>query len=491
MFLYAGGKMDWLAFALPREGKLAETPNAGEIARRDIPTCRIDEKLGEVQARVRAAGWDACVAVNDRQIVLGLLRAKALSGDPTATVVDVMAEGPSTFRPGITIEELTHYLRDRDLETALISTSDGVLIGMFLRSDGERALRGLRATGSGQRRTGNRARRATFGFKLCSEEVSASDLLRYARRAEQAGLVFAAISDHFHPWISRQGQSPFVWSVIGGVAASTDRLRVGTSVTCPTMRMHPAIVAHAAATAATLLPGRFYLGLGSGEYLNEHILGDCWPTPPERLEMLEEAITVIRLLWKGGQRSHRGRYYTVDQARIFSLPDQPPPIYVAAGGPKAARLAARLGDGLIGVAADREIVGAFEETGGTDKPRYAEIGVCWARDEAEAVRTAREYWPIAGLGPKLLTDLPTPTHFEQAAQPLREEDIAPNVVCGSHPDAYLTRIQEYLDAGFDHLFLHQIGPDQEGFFGFYEHVLGPELVRLGMAIQAEGSPRAS
>jgi len=186
-----------------------------------------------------------------------------------------------------------------------------------------------------------------IGYKLTSEEFPAPALVRFARAAEEHGFAFASISDHYHPWIDRQGQSPFVWSVIGGIAQVTSKFRVGTGVTCPSFRIHPAIIAQAAATAATMLPGRFFLGLGTGENLNEHILGQRWPEIEIRQERLAEAVQFIRMLWHEGQHSHRGKYFTVENARIYSRPDEPPPIMIAAAGPKSVKLAAELGDGLI------------------------------------------------------------------------------------------------------------------------------------------------
>src|SRR5687767_3809814 len=203
-----------------------------------------------------------------------------------------------------------------------------------------------------------------LGYALSSEEHGPRELVEHARAAEETGFTFALISDHFHPWVDKQGQSPFVWSVIGGIAEATEELRLGTGVTCPTIRIHPAIVAQAAATSAAMLPGRFFLGVGTGENLNEHVLGDRWPETEVRQEMLEEAVAVIRLLWQGGQQSHRGRYYTVENARLYTLPEQPTPIMVAAGGPKAAELAGRIGDGFIGTSAERELLATFDRAGG-------------------------------------------------------------------------------------------------------------------------------
>src|SRR5438067_5408976 len=203
-----------------------------------------------------------------------------------------------------------------------------------------------------------------FGFSLSSEEHRPIDLVRQAVRAEEAGFSFAVISDHFHPWTDRQGQSPFVWCVIGAIAQATGRLRLGTGVTCPLIRIHPGIIAQAAATSAAMMPGRFFLGVGTGENLNEHVLGDKWPAPDERLELLEEAVEVIRLLWQGGYQTHRGRHYTVEQARLYTLPEQPPELCVAAAQPNAAELAGRIGDGFIGVAPERGLIEKFEQAGG-------------------------------------------------------------------------------------------------------------------------------
>ncbi|MGN6732357.1 MAG: TIGR03557 family F420-dependent LLM class oxidoreductase, partial [Candidatus Binatia bacterium] len=175
-----------------------------------------------------------------------------------------------------------------------------------------------------------------IGYSLSSEESTAADLVRYAVRAEEAGFSFALISDHFHPWLTRQGQSPFVWTVIGAIAHATKRLAIGTGVTCPIVRIHPAIIAQAAATAALLMPGRFFLGLGTGENLNEHILGLYWPPSDIRRKMLQEAVMILRLLWRGGSQSYRGEYFTIERAQVFSLPEKPPPIMIAAAGGRAA-----------------------------------------------------------------------------------------------------------------------------------------------------------
>jgi coenzyme F420-dependent glucose-6-phosphate dehydrogenase len=316
---------------------------------------------------------------------------------------------------------------------------------------------------------------AAIGYTLSSEEHGPQALVAQAVRAEQVGFSFAGISDHFHPWIDRQGNSPFVWGVLGAVAEATERLSLLSGVTCPTMRIHPAIVAQAAATAAALMPGRFSLGVGSGENLNEHILGEHWPPVPQRQERLEEAIEVIRLLWEGGLKSHRGRYFTVDNARIYSLPDEPPPILVAVAGDRSVDLAARVGDGLVGTAPVAESVERFRAEGGKGKPTYGQLHVCWAKTEQEGRRTALEWWPNGAVSGSHFLELPLPSHFEEAAELVREEDIAESVVCGPDPERHLAAIREYVDAGYDHVYVHQIGPDQGGFFDFYERSVLPEL----------------
>jgi len=312
-----------------------------------------------------------------------------------------------------------------------------------------------------------------LGYALSSEEHRPLDLVAHARRAEEVGFTFALVSDHFHPWLDAQGQSPFVWSVLGGIALQTERLRIGTGVTCPMIRLHPAIVAQAAATSAAMLPGRFFLGVGTGENLNEHVLGDRWPPTFVRREMLREAVELMRELWRGELTSHRGAHYTVENARLYTLPEDPPQVMVAASGPEAADLAGEIGDGLVATAPENQLVSAFAAAGGEGKPRYAQLTVCWAEDEKEAVTTALEVWSNAGLQGTLTQELPLPSHFEQAAQMVGREEIAEAVVCGPDPDRHRAAIQKYVDAGFDHVYVHQVGSDQEGFFRSYEREILP------------------
>lgn len=316
---------------------------------------------------------------------------------------------------------------------------------------------------------------AEIGYKLSSEEHQPNDLVRYAQRAEAIGMAFGSISDHYHPWIDKQGHSPFVWSVIGAIAHATSDLKVMTGVTCPTIRVHPAVIAQAAATSTAMMPGRFLFGVGSGENLNEHVLGDHWPSVDTRLEMLEEAIAIIRKLWEGKLTSHRGDHYTVENARLYTLPDEPPPIMVAAAGEKAAELAGRVGDGLVSVAPDVQAVETFVANGGAGKPRFAEVQVCWAPSKEEAKKIAHEWWPNVGIKGQLSQELPLPSHFEQAAEMVSVDDLEGSVSWGPDPDVHLEGISRFIDAGYDHLAIHQIGPDQDGFFDFYEKDVLPLL----------------
>ena len=313
-----------------------------------------------------------------------------------------------------------------------------------------------------------------LGYSLSSEEHGPRDLVGFAKAAEDAGFTYALISDHYHPWADAQGNSPFVWSVIGGIAQATERIRLGTGVTCPTMRIHPAIIAQAAATSAAMMPGRFFLGVGTGENLNEHILGAKWPAPDERLEMLEEAVEVIRLLWQGGYQTHRGRHYTVEQARIYTLPEQLPEIAVAAAQPRAAELAGRIGDAFVAVEPNGQLVQNFEQNGGSGKPRYGHMTACWAETEDEAKRIAHENWPNAGLEGPLSQELALPAHFEAAAGMVEPDDLAETMPLGPDPERYLEQITAFEDAGFDHVYIHQVGDDQEGFMRFARRELMPK-----------------
>ena len=313
-----------------------------------------------------------------------------------------------------------------------------------------------------------------IGYTLSSEEHPPQDLVLYARRAEEVGFDFLSISDHLHPWLDSQGHSPFVWAVIGGVAEATERIPLITGVTCPILRFPPILAAHAAATAGCMLPGRFSFGIGTGENLNEHVMGQRWPSADERLEMLEEAIEAIRTLWQGGTQTHRGRFFHVEDARIYDLPDELPPILVAAKGEKAAKLAGA-NDGLIGTGPDEDMMRAFDDAGGSRKPRYGQVQMCWGEDEDAAKKTAFEFWRNAAVPGELTVELPMPRHFEQAAEVFDEEKVAEGVPCGPGAERFVESFRAFADGGYDHVYLHQIGPDQEGFLAFAERELLPAL----------------
>jgi G6PDH family F420-dependent oxidoreductase len=307
-----------------------------------------------------------------------------------------------------------------------------------------------------------------IGYFLSSEQYGIHDLVRQARRAEEAGFAGLWLSDHFHPWNGAQGHSPFVWSTIGAVGQVTERIPLTTAVTCPTMRIHPAVIAQAAATSAVLMDGRFRLGVGSGEALNEHILAGRWPAAGERLEMLEEAIEVMRLLWDGGSRSHRGRHYRVENARIYDLPETRPPILVSGFGRRSIALAARVGDGFCTVMPDADAVSSFREQGGGQKLVQGGMKVCHGADVAACRATAHRLWPNEALPGELPQLLPTPAHFEQACSLIDEDMVAERIPCGPDLAAHFELLERYERAGFDEVYVQQVGPDHEGFFAAYE-----------------------
>jgi G6PDH family F420-dependent oxidoreductase len=313
-----------------------------------------------------------------------------------------------------------------------------------------------------------------FGYFLSSEEFSPTELVRQAQLAQQAGFQALAISDHYHPWNEEQGQAGFVWSTIGALAQATD-LPIVTAVTCPTVRIHPAVIAQAAATCAVLTGGRFALGIGSGEALNEHILGDAWPPAAIRQDMMAEAVEVMRELWQGGLVTHRGTHYTVDNARVYTLPDTPPPVYVSAFGEAAAKLAGRIGDGFFSTMPDADLLRTFREAGGAGKPTLAAFKVCWAADADSARKTAYRIWPNDQLPGQLAQELPLPRHFEQASSLVTEEMVGEALACGPDPEVHIGALREYVKAGYDEVYVAQIGPQQEEFFEFYAQRVLPEV----------------
>jgi coenzyme F420-dependent glucose-6-phosphate dehydrogenase len=304
-----------------------------------------------------------------------------------------------------------------------------------------------------------------IGYWLSSEEQPPRALVENAKRAEEAGFGHLLISDHIHPWVDAQGHSPFVWGVIGAIAEGTDRIQLGTAVTCPLIRIHPAIVAHAAATAQALMDGRFFLGVGTGENLNEHVHGAKWPRADERLEMLDEAIEIIRRLFGGEYETFRGKHYTVEQARLYDAPTEPPPIIVAAKAEKAARLAAAKGDGTMNTKPDADVVKLFKDAGGTG-PIYGKVAGAFASSEDEARRIAKERQPNSAMGGDLSTELALPRDFEAVAELVREEDLEGSLVFGNDPAKWREKIDEFERAGFTHVALHDVGEEQRDFIEF-------------------------
>lgn len=317
-----------------------------------------------------------------------------------------------------------------------------------------------------------------IGYKLAAEAFGPRELVRQAVRAEAAGFDFVEMSDHFHPWLEAQGHSPFAWTVLGAIAARTERIGLATGVTCPTVRYHPAVVAQAAATLALLCGDRFVLGVGAGERLNEHVVGPGFPqSTQERHERLREALEIIRLLWQGGYRSYEGTHLRIEDARVFDLPERPPLVAVAAGGPEAARLAAELGDGLFATEERPSLVEHYRAAGGSG-PRYAEVPVAWAPDEGTAAEAARETSRWAVTGWKVMSELPNPVNFEAATRTVRTDDILRAFTCGPDPERYAAAVRRHLDAGFDRIVLMNAGPDPDGFLDFYARELDAPLRRL-------------
>lgn len=313
-----------------------------------------------------------------------------------------------------------------------------------------------------------------LGYKLMTEEHGPADLVRNAKRAEQAGFDFAAISDHYFPWLEEQGHSPFAWSVLGAVAEATEHLGLMTSVTCPIMRYHPAIVAQAAATMGLLTDGRFTLGLGAGERLNEHVVGAGWPGVVERHERLSEALDIIQGLLSGKLTTYRGQHFQLDHARLFDRPKRKLPVIVAAGGPEAGRLAGEKADGLMVTEPEKELIKAFTAGGGKG-PRYAEVAMCCGADEDKARKTAHRYfrWSLAGW--PVLAELPHDEAFAAASEHVSVETIGEEISCGPSADRHLEAIHAFTAIGCDHIILTQIGPDQDFFFELFERKLAPAL----------------
>jgi G6PDH family F420-dependent oxidoreductase len=313
-----------------------------------------------------------------------------------------------------------------------------------------------------------------IGYFLSCEEYSPQELIEQARLAEQAGFESLWISDHFHPWNDEQGQSPMVWSMIGAISQVCD-LPVTTAVTCPTTRIHPAVIAQAAATSAVLLNGRFTLGIGTGEALNEHILGDRWPHADLRMEQLEEAVEIIRALWTGETVSHEGRHYSVDTARIYTLPEEPPQIFMSAFGPKALEVATRIADGLITTSPDAESVAQFRRAKGGNAPAQAGFKVAWAPTRDEGVAHAHRLWANSGLPGELAQVLPSPKHFEQASTLVTPEMTASSAPCGPDLQTHVEAFSPFVEAGFDEVYVANMGPHYQQMIQAYGKEVLPTL----------------
>jgi G6PDH family F420-dependent oxidoreductase len=315
-----------------------------------------------------------------------------------------------------------------------------------------------------------------IGYTMMTELAGPRELVDHVVRAEQAGFDFSVISDHYFPWLDSQGHAPYAWSVLGAAAQATERIPLMTYVTCPTLRYHPAVVAQKAATVQLLSEGRFRLGLGSGENLNEHVIGGGWPSAAVRQDMLAEAVHIIRALFAGGYVNHRGEHFDVESAKLWDLPEQPPPIGIAVSGPRSCELAGELADLVIAVEPKAELLTAFDEHGGTGKPRVGQLPICYDPDRPAAVHRAHDQFRWFGGGWKVNAELPGPAAFAAANAHVRPEDVASAIPCGADVDEVVQAVRPYVEAGFTEIALVQIGGDSQlPFFDWAEKELLPAL----------------
>jgi G6PDH family F420-dependent oxidoreductase len=322
-----------------------------------------------------------------------------------------------------------------------------------------------------------------IGYKLATEGFGPRELIRQAVLAEQAGFDFVEMSDHYHPWVEAQGHSAFTWNLLSAIAMKTDRIGLATGVTCPSVRYHPAIIAQAAATLAIISDGRFTLGVGAGERLNEHVTGEGFPARRVRHERFREALEIIRLLWQGGYRSYDGRHLKLEDARVFDLPEELPVIAVAASGPESAKIAAELGDGLFAVEPDGELVSRWHGLGGHG-PAYGEMPLAWAENEDQAVQAVLEKNAFALSGWKVMAELPNPVNFEAVTALATPDQVRGQFACGPDPKRHLEVAREFVNAGFDHLVAMNAGPDPDGFMDFFARELAAPLRALTPAAAA-------
>ncbi|HEX3591306.1 MAG TPA: TIGR03557 family F420-dependent LLM class oxidoreductase [Pseudonocardiaceae bacterium] len=318
---------------------------------------------------------------------------------------------------------------------------------------------------------------ARIGYTLMTEQAGPVDLVAHARAAERAGFDFEVISDHFSPWLDSQGHAPNAWSVLGAVSQVTERVDLMTYVTCPTRRYHPAVVAQQAATVQLLSGGRFTLGLGAGENLNEHVIGGGWPPVNVRHEMLAEAMTIIGALFDGGYADFAGKHFTVDSAKLWDLPDRQVPIATAVSGAQSVEVAAPRSDAMIAVQPDADLVRRWDHLAAErDQRKIAQLPVCWDTERDVAVRRAHDQFRWFAGGWKVNSELPGTAAFAAATQFVTEDDVAANIPCGPDVDGIVSAVKPFQEAGFTDVALVQIGGDhQDRFFRFAEDELLPAL----------------
>ena len=318
-----------------------------------------------------------------------------------------------------------------------------------------------------------------IGYTMMTEQAGPRQLVEDVVRAERAGFDFSVASDHYFPWLDEQGHAPYVWSVLGAAAQATSTIPLMTYVTCPTFRYHPVVVAQKAATMQLLSEGRFRLGLGSGENLNEHVVGQGWPAADVRQDMLAEAVEIIRRLFDGGYVTHHGEYFDVEAAKLWDLPDTPPPIGVAVSGPRSCGIAGRLADVMVAVEPQAELVSMFEDAGGHGKPKVGQLPVCYDTDRDRAVARAHEQFRWFGGGWKVNSELAGTAGFAGASQYVRAEDVAKSIPCGDSVEDFVEAVRPFADAGFTEVALVQVGGDAQGpFLDWAEKALIPALREL-------------
>ncbi|MDQ2749613.1 MAG: TIGR03557 family F420-dependent LLM class oxidoreductase [Pseudonocardiales bacterium] len=315
-----------------------------------------------------------------------------------------------------------------------------------------------------------------IGYTLMCEQSGPRELVRDAARAEEAGFDFAVISDHYFPWLDSQGHAPNAWAILGAVAHVTDQMRLMSYVTCPTMRYHPAVVAQQAATVGLLSDGRFTLGLGSGENLNEHVVGRGWPPANVRQEMFDEALQIIRALFAGEYLNFAGQHFRVDSAKLWDVGSPPPAVGVAVSGAQSLALAGKYADVLIAVEPKRELTAGFDAVGGAGKPRVGQVPICWDPSAAKATERAHDQFRWFASGWKVNAEIPGTAGFAAASQFVRPEDVAGALPCGPDLDAHVEAVQSFVTAGFTDVAVLQIGGDtQTAFLDWAERELLPAL----------------